>query len=199
MFTYGVNIRVDRRWWESLCTCLCFFILKPGAYVIYLQMKKEKETPTCLMKRYRNSEIPRKSLVLGMGGSDWGLLSQLVPPEPKYRVMKVRFWTSPGGLLPNSAALFPFLIWDKATPGFCSVSHWWPWPPGFPQRGGIAQSCLTLCRPVDCRPPGSSVHEIFQARILEWAVISFSRGTPQPRDGAHIFCLSCTGRRILHR
>ena len=38
----------------------------------------------------------------------------------------------------------------------------------------VAQSCLTLCNPVDCSPPGSSIHGIFQARVLEWISISFS-------------------------
>ena len=36
------------------------------------------------------------------------------------------------------------------------------------------QSCLTLCDPIDCSPPGSSVHGIFQARVLEWSAIAFS-------------------------
>ena len=40
----------------------------------------------------------------------------------------------------------------------------------------VTQSCLTLCNPVDYSPPGSSVHGISQARILQWAAISFSRG-----------------------
>ena len=44
----------------------------------------------------------------------------------------------------------------------------------------VAQSCPTLCNPMDCSPPGSSVHGILQARILEWAAISFSRGSYQP-------------------
>ena len=44
-----------------------------------------------------------------------------------------------------------------------------------------AQSCLTLCSPLDCSPPGSSAHRILQARILEWVAISFSRGFSQPR------------------
>ena len=44
----------------------------------------------------------------------------------------------------------------------------------------IAQSCPTLCNPVDCSPPGSSVQGILQARILEWVAISFSRGLPDP-------------------
>ena len=46
----------------------------------------------------------------------------------------------------------------------------------------VAQLCLTLCDPMDCSLPGSSIHGIFQARILEWVAISFSRGSSQPRD-----------------
>ena len=38
----------------------------------------------------------------------------------------------------------------------------------------VAQSCLTLCDPMDCSPPGSSIHGIFQARVLEWGAIAFS-------------------------
>ena len=46
----------------------------------------------------------------------------------------------------------------------------------------VAQLCLTLCDPMDCSPPGSSVHGIFQARILEWVASSFSRASSQPKD-----------------
>ena len=46
----------------------------------------------------------------------------------------------------------------------------------------VAQSYLTLCDPMDYSLPGSSVHGIFQARVLEWVAISFSRGSSQPRD-----------------
>ena len=46
----------------------------------------------------------------------------------------------------------------------------------------VAQSCPTLCDPMDCSLPGSSVHRLFQARVLEWVAISFSRGSSQPRD-----------------
>jgi len=41
----------------------------------------------------------------------------------------------------------------------------------------IAQSCLTLCEPMNCSLPGSSIHGIFQARVLEWVAIFFSRGS----------------------
>ena len=46
----------------------------------------------------------------------------------------------------------------------------------------VTQSCLTLCDPMGCSPPGSSVHGILQARILEWVAMSSSRGYSQPRD-----------------
>ena len=46
----------------------------------------------------------------------------------------------------------------------------------------VAQSCPTLCDPMDYSLPGSSVPEIFQARVLEWVAISFSRGSSWPRD-----------------
>ena len=45
----------------------------------------------------------------------------------------------------------------------------------------VSQLCLTLCDPMDCNPPASSVHGITQARILEWVAIPFSRGSSQPR------------------
>ena len=52
-------------------------------------------------------------------------------------------------------------------------------------RSEVAQSCLTLCDPMDCSL-SASIQEIFQARILEWVAISFSRGSSQPRDGTRV-------------
>ena len=46
----------------------------------------------------------------------------------------------------------------------------------------VAQLCLTLCEPVDCSPPGSSVRGVLQARTLEQVAIPFSRGSSSPRD-----------------
>ena len=48
------------------------------------------------------------------------------------------------------------------------------------------QSCLTLCNHMDCSLPGSSVHGIFQARVLEWVAISFSRKSSWPRDRTQV-------------
>ena len=50
----------------------------------------------------------------------------------------------------------------------------------------VTQSCLTLCDPMDCSPPGSSVHGILQARILEWFAMPSSRGSSQPRDRTQV-------------
>ena len=51
------------------------------------------------------------------------------------------------------------------------------------------QSCPTLCGSMNCRPPGSSVYGISQARILEWVAIASSRGSSWPRDQTHVSCI----------
>ena len=70
--------------------------------------------------------------------------------------------------------------------GFSRQEYWSGVPlpsPGKIRKGlskclsEVCQSCPTLCDPMDCSPPGSSVHGILQARILEWVAISFSRGS----------------------
>ena len=66
------------------------------------------------------------------------------------------------------------------------------------QLYSVAQSCPTVCDPINRSPPGSSVHGIFQARILEWVAISFSRGSPWPRDWTCVSCISCIVRWILY-
>ena len=58
----------------------------------------------------------------------------------------------------------------------------------------VTPSCLTLCDPLDCSPPGSSVHGISQARVLEWVDISFSRGSSQGPNPGLLHC-----RQILYR
>ena len=76
--------------------------------------------------------------------------------------------------------------------------HWWmdfftSKPPGKPthifeseSESEVAQPCLTLCDPMDCSLPDSSVYGVFQARILEWVAISFSRRFSQPRDWTQV-------------
>ena len=77
----------------------------------------------------------------------------------------------------------------QASHGRCCLGGW---PLGGEKSAGrrarervkvfVAQSCLILCDPMDCSPPGSSVHGILHARTLEWVAIPFSRGSSQPRE-----------------
>ena len=90
-------------------------------------------------------------------------------------------WTSPTSsrfqvFVP--AVLFCFLItgWSKA------------------KQSEVSQLCPTLCDPMDCSLPCSSIHGIFQARVLEWVAISFSRGSSWPRDWTWVF--RAVGRRF---
>ena len=55
----------------------------------------------------------------------------------------------------------------------------------------------TLCDPVDCRSPGSIVHEILQAKILEWIAMPSFGGSSRPKDRTCVSYISCTGPRVL--
>ena len=55
----------------------------------------------------------------------------------------------------------------------------------------LIQVCPTLCNPMDCSPPGSSVHGTSQARTLERVAVSYSRRSSRPRDWTHASCVSC--------
>ena len=59
------------------------------------------------------------------------------------------------------------------------------------------QLCLSLCNPMDCRPPDSSVLGTLQARILEWVAMPSTRGSSQPRDWTCISCNSCIAGRFF--
>ena len=77
----------------------------------------------------------------------------------------------------------------------CKNSHLpiWDWKKS---ESVSPQSCPALCDPMDCSPPGCSVHGLLQARILEWVAISFSRGSSQLRDQTQVSCLA--GRFFNH-
>ena len=69
------------------------------------------------------------------------------------------------------------------------VTHWWC---------VRVQLCSVLCDSMDCSPPTSSIHGMFQARILEWVTFSSSRGSSRPMDPIHVSCISCMSRQILY-
>ena len=69
----------------------------------------------------------------------------------------------------------------------------------------VAYLCLALCESMDCSPPGSSVHGIFQARILEWVAIPFSKGSSQPRgwirvssNASRFFTVWAPGKPLIY-
>ena len=72
----------------------------------------------------------------------------------------------------------------------------WIAPGCWKKESEVAQSCLTLCDPMDYSPLGSSVHGIFQARVLEGVAISFSRGSSRPRDWTQVSHVA--GRRFTN-
>ena len=79
--------------------------------------------------------------------------------------------------------------------GYSHVRHGACEAPTLEERESeVAQSCPTLCDPMDCSLSGSSVHGIFQARVLEWIAISFSRGSSRPRSRTQVSLIA--GRRF---
>ena len=87
----------------------------------------------------------------------------------------------------------PLTLWNFVADGTQSKRH----PCLFCVYACMLSCVLTLCVLMDCSPPGSSVHEISQARILEWVAISSSKRSSRPKDPTHIFCVSCIARQIL--
>ena len=110
---------------------------------------------------------------------------------PLWKLSCILFFSSPK---PEQGYLFSSLyevcfqyFWDLQTllyvvPPWPSLLAPLPWN----VKVFVTQLCPTLCDPMDCSLPGSSVHGIFQARILEWAPIPFSRESSQPMDGTQV-------------
>ena len=85
------------------------------------------------------------------------------------------------------------------TLGFSKQKYWSGLPlPSPMHESEVAQLCLTLCNPMDCSLPGSSAHEIFQARVLEWGAIAFSREILRVRNSLLILW-HCPRGRIYAR
>ena len=93
-------------------------------------------------------------------------------------------------------SLFPWFTYSSYAPSY-----------GCPEaisRGWVVVCVCTysvvsdFATPWACSPPGSSVHGIFQARMMEWVAISYSEGSSRPRDQTHVSHVSCIGRQILY-
>ena len=126
-------------------------------------------------------------------------------PVPVYRTRHTLALPGPGGEQEIAAPAFP-------TAGSPSL-RWWDWIFSGENQGWIIHvtfvlvslyevrvcvlSCADSLWPVDCSPPGYPVHGILRVRILEWAAISFSRGSSPPRDRTRVSSISCTGKHVL--
>ena len=86
-----------------------------------------------------------------------------------------------------------YILWLCVQTDVCYISTWYKRQ--YESESEVAQPCPTLCDPTDVILPGSEIHGIFQARILEWAAISFSRGSSQPRDRTRVSCVA--DRRLI--
>ena len=94
------------------------------------------------------------------------------------------FWMHLSGFIFKVFALTVPSVWNVLPPDTCCAK--------------LLQLCLTLFNSVDCSLPGSSVHGTFQARILEWVAISFSRGSSRSRNQTRISYIACIGRQVLY-
>ena len=123
-----------------------------------------------------------------------GLL--LLPWLSNYLIFRKPFWLIYSQLLLTYCLYWLLLsndIWGLPLLSFCvlfllttnyltfSLNQSYLYSPK-KKKSEVAQSCLTLFDPMNCTLPRSSIHRIFQAGVLEWGAISFSRGSSQPRD-----------------
>ena len=145
----------------------------------------------------------------GLSGPAWPL--SLSPQEAagsvKPQASLLGHWRNPQSI-PHGSNFWPRR--DRKPGGTgretaCPFALWWNVPDRIqcfhmvsPVYAKLLQSCPTLYDPVDCGPPGSSVHGILQARILEWVAISFSRRSSPPRDGSLVSSASCISKRVLY-
>ena len=123
--------------------------------------------------------------------------------------MEVTMWAS--GYDYSPSLLFLLASWMMSGQSYShmlTIEYTWslnryvaqnlPADPHYVCMCSVAQSCLTLCNPMNYSPPGSSTYGIFQARILEQVVISYSRGSSQPRDQTSVSRVFCIGMQILY-
>ena len=92
-------------------------------------------------------------------------------------------------LIASAKSPFPHQVKYSKVPGIRKSNHPIDKLTKGESESEVAQSCLTLCDPMDCSLPRSSIHGIFQARVLEQVAISFSRASSQPRDQTWVCCI----------
>ena len=114
-------------------------------------------------------------------GEGLGTYGSFLMGETDWEGNWVLFWWVVGALFSKSLIQFSVDGWS------CVPSLLFDWRPNYCEWS--PQSCPTLCDPMDCSLPGSSLHGILQARVLEWVAISFSRGSSLLRDWTRVSCI----------
>ena len=118
---------------------------------------------------------------------------------PTRRLIYYILWTSQSPKVHSSrlgSLLVSYILWAWKCVHLCTDKYpslWFEF-----MCAKWLQSCLTVCDSTDCSPPGSSVHGILQARILEWVTMPSSRGSSWARDGNRISYVSCTDQQVLY-
>ena len=82
------------------------------------------------------------------------------------------------------------VLWALMSESGCSVQGWVQVLWDVKVNVKVARLCPTLCNPMDCSPPGSSISGILQARILEWVAFPFSSGSSQPGNWSRVSCIA---------
>ena len=163
-------------------------------------------------QQYHGHYFPvHSTTILGINRSGNRGSSSPQPPPPHRKVTFLLMFSSKSSLMWPFFFLF-LLIPPGSWPLYCHCllfqsSHWLPffcpeippvWPCHCPAWSSVCSLCaqprLTFCDPLDCSPPGFSIHGISQARILEWFAISFSGDLPN--QGSNLHLLHC--RWILY-
>ena len=172
-------------WWSQSHIWCELALLEPGVKWTHDHGGRKKTPQGCS----RNRTFPKPSSPQGSVGSCWTSSYLWLGELSKY---VCQLWGNFGDcssfyLCPPSAVSFRagWVIPANHVERFYTTFLW----------HARAQSCPILCKPMNCSPPPSSVHEISQARIVEWVAISSSRGSSQPRNQTHV---SCIGRWILY-
>ena len=142
-------------------------------------------------------------------GPWWATVHGVVKSDTTELCMHTHYF----GLFLNSIIVFcSFLSWvcSRLIIWMVVVAWWQKYPlftdvtdnifhlPFVCMRAKSLHSCQTLCDPMDCSPPGSSVHGILQAKILEWVAMPSSRGSSWRKDWTHIAYIFCVGRQVLY-
>ena len=123
--------------------------------------------------------IPHCGLDLHFLDDEWCWASFHVSVAPLYVFFGKNVYSVP---LPNFETDFFFFLLLSCSSLCCAAAM---------------LSRLTFCDPMDCSPPGSSVRGIFQARMLEWVAVSFSRVSSQYKNWISVSCISCFSRQTL--